>query len=185
LAKGKTSRYQVLQDYTDNDYYGICATCKARNIGNSVSECPVCGLYLGPSVDEIDLDWDSVKCSHINYSCRLSSLEFVVGGIGPAIVYENSKEWTLGNSGKPIMRGLISSELLSTHGDEQYCKDLVEKGLVPQLGDVVLSVQDVALLHLDEHEVSIDQTVHISLLYYYPFDLDRCSRIMKPSPTPT
>lgn len=155
LAKGMTSQCPVLPFYTDDDYYGICARCNSKNIGNKESVCPNCDLFLGPAVEEAELGWDSTKCSYITYSCRLSSLEFVVGGIGPTIVYEDpKKEWMANKSGVPTMQGWISSVLVGTKGNADQCKELLEKGLEPQLGDVVVSVQDVTLLHLDEHEVS-------------------------------
>lgn len=151
----------MLSEYGDNQYFGKCARCLLSSISNRLAYCPSCDLYLGSVENESALDTanDSEPpiVGHITYSCRFQSLHFTIKGNGPVIVSNIASSTTSAAQEK----GVLSNELVSQGGRVDQCELLASKGLTPRLGDVLVSIENDVMLHLDENEVCEKKLVRI------------------------
>lgn len=106
-------------------------------------------------IGEVDAEI-TAKNPFIEYQCAFTEFLFTMNGIGPVIILRNGgmtsgKEDT--DDVTEMMDGLSSSALLSKTGNDEECESLIRQGLIPRIGDVVVSVQGEEVLCLDEIEV--------------------------------
>ena len=112
-----------------------------------MSFCPTCQHFLGP-ISSLFNDWnpppnDVESYSYIKFECCFSGqIGCRIEGDGPVVV-------TTVNSDAVITSALQ----LSSHGDSEKTDMLSKKGLQPEIGDVLISVCDTNISHLNTVQV--------------------------------
>lgn len=170
-ATGQDKQWRLLQP-TDDKFFGICASCNTCDIEDTCKKCPVCSHYLGPISAYIENDKfvkiDSPKSSrflHIKFLVEFNRFNVslykgtsplfksvpVIGAIleDSTLLHKHSR-----NSIKA--EDAISGTLISRHSeqkDDETIQYLIQKGLSPQVGDVLLSIDDKSVSHLDEEGI--------------------------------
>lgn len=158
LIKDEGKQWRLLQS-TDDKYFGICAKCRKIDIEENLVNCPSCGHDLGPISPYIDDAYskriDSPDSSHFNYitySIQYFTLDVTFfKSINP--LYQRV----------PIVASVqirsdqITGDLLAKNfqpSDSNSIDHLLKRGLRPQVGDILLSIDDDNVSHLGEEGVA-------------------------------
>eukprot|EP00602_Paraphysomonas_sp_CaronLab_P005081 CAMPEP_0185033702 /NCGR_PEP_ID=MMETSP1103-20130426/22923_1 /TAXON_ID=36769 /ORGANISM="Paraphysomonas bandaiensis, Strain Caron Lab Isolate" /LENGTH=1391 /DNA_ID=CAMNT_0027570077 /DNA_START=374 /DNA_END=4549 /DNA_ORIENTATION=- len=153
VSKGQTN-LPILTDVTDNPHFSVCAKCNLEHIYETVTVCPRCGYDLGPSTMSLtfrdnprkDCPLESGVSSYISFACYFSSqLGCRIQGDGPVLVTLIVNPETLAR----LNKGTVVEKV----GDDEHIASLMEDGLKPRVGDVLVSVEDVNVLHLNTAQI--------------------------------
>lgn len=149
-----TSQYHepILQEITDDIFYGICAKCGMTNIMESAERCPACYYNLGPGnsysqpVDPEKCPVDPSDFSFVSFRCTfngVSPLPFRYQGDCPVVV----------TGLKAHVGGLsdVDGDLLDAVGPQ--AEWLEAFGLIPGVGDVVYAIDDTVVTHLNSNQL--------------------------------
>jgi hypothetical protein len=171
----------VLVDVTDNPFFGRCASCGRMNISETEITCSNCGYDLGTSSKLFSprslpntassrpyapLLLPELPTSHsfIDFECVVFAPSgFTVFGDGPVAVEYISDLPTY-----------IQPGILKHKQGEFEC--LIDRGLIPSVGDIIGFVEGVSVGHLSSHEVKY---VPKFLLILPGAEIYRKSRIKK------
>lgn len=145
----------MLTDITDNPYYSVCAKCNLTNIFEVATHCPNCGYDLGPThtplcctiteVLPLKPPQDFVS-SFLTYDCYfIGQLGCRIQGDGPTLV-------TL-IINPEIVGKILEGKLIESVGEESHVMALTAQGFRPIVGDVLVSVEDLTVVHLNSMEV--------------------------------
>jgi len=158
LIRDQGKQWRLLQS-TDDKYFGICAKCRKIDIEENLLECPSCGHDLGPISPYIDKECskrsiespDSSLFTHITYSIEYFTLDVSffksINPLFQRIPIVASVQIQGHQIGDLITKNSLSSEADSIDF-------LVKRGLRPQVGDILLSIDDDNVSHFDEGSIA-------------------------------
>jgi hypothetical protein len=177
VSKSAHDSRPLLTDITDNPYFSVCAKCNLKNIFENITKCPTCNYDLGPSrppslypsstsLSSSSTDTaaaaaptssstsqpSSMKSpkdhvsSWITYDCYfISQLGCRIQGDGPTLV-------TLILNSETVSK-LMEGKLIEQFGESDHLTFLSAQGYRPIIGDVLVSIEDVTVLHLNSIEI--------------------------------
>lgn len=134
-------------DVTDNINFGICAKCQMENIIETAELCPTCGNSLGPvsyMVAAVQPQFlpplpDSLK--HLVFKCEFGDvLGLNFCGDNPTIVSTVRYD---------LDKLLVRSSVISVQGNSGE----VPNAVMPQVGDILLMINDLQVGQLDHIQV--------------------------------
>ena len=166
-------QWRLLQP-TDDKYFGICAACGSSDIEENCKKCPTCSHNLGPISSYIENDNDALfniespdssRFTHITYSVELNRFNLsLYKGNSPLFqnvpvigaILEDNK--LLHKAGANVIntQHSVSGTVITRHAqqkDGENMKNLISRGLKPQVGDILLTINDEAVSHLDEESI--------------------------------
>jgi hypothetical protein len=154
VAKSET-QHPFLTDMTDNPFFSYCARCNQANIYETAEKCPACDYYLGPARLSINFR-DSLLTrprrpeaevgSFITFESTFSSrLGCRIQGDGPTLI-------TLINNESAVLQ-LPLGRLVESVGNNEFINELLKIGLRPCVGDIVVAVEGLTVLHLNSMQV--------------------------------
>mgnify|MGYP003386669835 FL=1 len=173
-SKG-TQELRYLTDVSDITHFGVCAKCQLPKIFETVITCPNCGHSLGPVkrslniIKEIDfmipstLEEDvsstcipvpqattqaveaSSEMAYITFRCQFrAKLGCRIQGDGPVLVTQIMNAEAVKE---------FPSSLLKREGENFKTETLIDQGLHPMIGDVIMSVNGSSVLHLNTEQL--------------------------------
>lgn len=147
----------ILTDVTDNPHFSTCARCDAANLYETLTVCPQCQYDLGPAKKSLtyrDYAMSSTKDdaleggvgSYISYECYFTSqLGCRIQGDGPTLVTLITNSETVSK----LSRGTI----VCRSGNEDHINFMMSQGMRPIIGDVLVAIDDITILHLNSAQV--------------------------------
>ena len=162
----------ILTDVTDNPHFSICAKCDKDNIYEDVTVCPQCNHDLGPAKKSLTYrDYTSSGKkddaleggigSYISYECFFSNqLGCRIQGDGPTLVTMITNPETVSK----ISRGAI----VERAGESSHVSYMLSQGLRPIVGDILVSVEDTTVLHLNSAQVGLGRVnARVEVMIFY------------------
>jgi hypothetical protein len=146
----KELEQDILQDITSECFQSKCARCEESNISDSLTSCPKCGLDFGqPNKYHADIFPPNQllnPCSPIDFSF---------------IVFQCSVRDRLGcqifGDGPVAIEKVMNLSFVSTgcllYGQGKDKQILLDRGLLPTIADVVISVNGIGVAHLNVTQV--------------------------------
>ena len=150
----------IILDISDDPYNGQCARCGCVHIHERELTCPRCGLALGPgskygvrSKDDVKVD-DMKSLTELKLPDFPSSFSFIVFECS----FVDKLGCTLVGNGPVAIEKVVNTPCVLIpgtlyHAQGEYSQSLVDRGLLPSIGDIVLSVDGVGVGHLSSQEV--------------------------------
>ena len=160
-------QWRLLQP-TDDSFFGICAACGKNDIEETVKMCPKCSHDLGPISPYIDNENilhietpNSSRFTYITFNIEYYRLNFslytntsplfhYIPVVGASLRSTSSVE-NLSSKGTESVSGTV---IFRNSGPTENINYLISRGLHPQLGDILLSIDDDAVSHLDENSIN-------------------------------
>eukprot|EP00602_Paraphysomonas_sp_CaronLab_P007254 CAMPEP_0185035158 /NCGR_PEP_ID=MMETSP1103-20130426/25973_1 /TAXON_ID=36769 /ORGANISM="Paraphysomonas bandaiensis, Strain Caron Lab Isolate" /LENGTH=1446 /DNA_ID=CAMNT_0027572105 /DNA_START=681 /DNA_END=5021 /DNA_ORIENTATION=+ len=150
----------IILDISDDPYNGQCARCGCVHIHERELTCPRCGLALGPgskygvrSKDDVKVD-DMKSLTELKLPDFPSSFSFIVFECS----FVDKLGCTLVGNGPVAIEKVVNTPCVLIpgtlyHAQGEYSQSLVDRGLLPSIGDIVLSVDGVGVGHLSSQEL--------------------------------
>jgi hypothetical protein len=147
----------ILTDVTDNPYFSTCARCGLENIYELELHCRTCGYHLGPASLPLlfqDLPSAARKAEASSVTFQIPFFEKLgcrIQGDGPVVISEiiDSNAFSENQTG----------QLKYFSGDPVAVRELCDQGLRPQVGDLLVSLNDTVLIHLNSSQVSLPHSL--------------------------
>lgn len=160
MSKNEVNK-EFLLDIMDNPYYAECARCELTSIHESAVECPRCHLPFGPCGKYAILPISPSMTSDVlstHGRSRLPDLPSMFSFIVFQCDFVDRIGCTLYGFGPVCIENVmdvpvILSEGKLLHSQGEYANCLEQRGLLPSIGDILLSVDGVGVGHLAYTEV--------------------------------
>jgi hypothetical protein len=137
----------------------MCAKCDQDNIYETATVCPRCSYDLGPAKKSLtyrdytsssskDDALDGTVGSYLSYECFFTNqLGCRIQGDGPTLV-------TLITNPETVAK-LPKGSIIERSGEQSHLDFMIGQGLRPVVGDVLVAVEDAAVLHLNSAQVMV------------------------------
>lgn len=152
----------ILLDVTDNPNFGHCAACQAHNISETVTRCPSCGYGLGSCSPYFATRTFPQHPNALSTSSlapfRLPELPSTFSFIDFEVILIPPTGLLLSGDGPVGIETILSTPMNTSvgvliHSQGRDSSSLVERGLLPCVGDLFVLVDDISISHLSTAEV--------------------------------
>jgi hypothetical protein len=214
-SKNKTDKV-ILLDVTDNPNFGQCAACQERNISETFTRCPRCGYALGscspyfatrslpvsnqqndPSASFPAPCYAPLRLPELPTTFSFIDFEFtlkphtglVLSGDGPVGIESLVPCSVLGETTTAARAGTGTGARTAgvlKHSQGREFPSLIERGLTPCVGDLLILVDEISVSHLSTTELikfiedrgATKPTNHVIVLFrrFYLHELDSLYR---------
>lgn len=143
------TKVQAIIDVTDDEKFGICAKCQAEDILETALSCPTCGYNLGPiSYFLQPLSSSRLPKTLEYFPHKIFRCHFI--GQSTGVFFEGDCPTVVKKVQYDSKSNVETCYLLSETENvvrEEPCE------LTPQVGDVVVSINDYPVLQLDFNQI--------------------------------
>lgn len=155
----------ILSDITSDSYTSRCARCEQANIRDVFELCPSCGLDLGPSSKYAIPENPDIK-ENFMAPPQPSTYSFVVF----EITCSHRLGCQLYGDGPTAVEKLLDDISTIRHGKLLYAQGeqmqpLIARGLLPSVGDILVSVDGVGISHLNAAQVRNANSIMVVTKY--------------------